>query len=67
MCYTAVLGWTSLTPTISNSIAITGAQNAITDGWYCEQRQVTVEANAALATQYQTTYRYSLKNLAGQS
>lgn len=66
--YTELLGWTSLTPATTNSIAITGAQNAISNGYsYEEKRQVTVEANAALATQYQATYRYEVVNLAGQT
>lgn len=67
-CYSEVLGWTTLTPATTNTIAITGAQNAIlNDCTYEEKRQVTVEANAALATQYQETFRYSIVNLAGQT
>ncbi len=63
-----ILAWTTLSAATNNAIAITGAQNAIqNDGAYLEQRQVTVMANAGLATQHQGTYRYAVENLAGQS
>lgn len=61
-----VLGWTTLTPATSNSIAVTAAQNAILDTCsYSEKRQVTVKANDSLATQYEQTHLYTVVNLAG--
>lgn len=64
-CYETVRDWTTLTPATSNSIAITAADNAITcDDLRDQQMQVTVRANAGLATQYQATYRYAVTNLA---
>lgn len=67
-CYQEVLGWTSLSPATSNSIAITAAQNAITNDCVRDQQmQVTVRANADLSTQTQATYRYSVTNLAAQA
>lgn len=66
-CWQEVLGWTSLTPATSNSIAITAAQNAVQDQCrYEEKRQVTIKANDGLSTQYEQTFRYSVVNLAGQ-
>lgn len=65
---TAILGWTSLTPATSNSIVVTGAQNAIV--YNCsreERRQLTVECNAGLSTQYQICKDFWIKNLAGQT
>lgn len=63
-----VLDWTTLTPATSNAIAVTGAQNAISDDCEREElRQLTVEGNAGLATQYQVTKCWRVKNLVGQS
>lgn len=67
-CWQTILDWTTLTPATTNNIVVTGSQNAIQSTWsYNEKRQITVEANAGLSTQYQETYLYSIKNLAGQS
>ncbi len=66
-CWTVVLDWTELTPAPSNTISITGAQNAIQTCGHEERRQVTVMANAGLATQYEVTYLYRIKNIAGIS
>ena len=67
-CYETVRDWTSLTPATSNSIAITAADNAIVCEYVRDQEmQVTVRANASLATQYQATYRYAVTNLAAQA
>ena len=63
-----ILGWTNLTPATSNSIVVTGAQNAIVyDVNREERRQITVEANASLSTQYQITRDWWIRNLAGQT
>lgn len=65
---TEILAWTTLTPATSNSIAVTGAQNAIVDnGCREERRQLTVQANAGLSTQFQVTRDWWVKNLAGQT
>lgn len=55
-----------MTPATLNSIAITATNNAI-QNTYCqyENRQITVRANAGLATQVETTFLYRLANLAG--
>jgi hypothetical protein len=66
-CWTTVLDWTELTPATSNTISITGAQNAIQTCGHEERRQITVMANAGLATQYEVTYLYRIKNIAGIS
>lgn len=61
-----ILDWTTLTPATTNSIAITGAQNAIQETCsYRETHQVTVKANDGLSTQYEETHRYAVVNLAG--
>jgi hypothetical protein len=66
-CSQEVLAWTSLVPATSNTLAITGAQNALqSQCQYDEPRQITVEADAGLATQYQETFKYFIVNLAGQ-
>ncbi len=67
-CWEQVLDWTTLSPATSNSILVTGAQNTIIDDCsYLEPRQILIEANAGLSTQFQHTFRYSVQNLAGQS
>lgn len=67
-CSSTVLDWTSLSPATSNAIAITGAQNAITDtDAHEERRQVIVRANDGLATQYEAQFKYSITNLPGIS
>lgn len=64
----AILEWQNLTPATSNTITVTGAQNAILDGCRNEERrQLTVEANVGLSTQYQVTKDWYIRNLVGQS
>lgn len=65
-CWDTVLDWTTLSPATSNTITVTGAQNAITCGRPDEQRMVTVQADAGLSGQFCETYRYRIENLAGQ-
>ena len=63
----AVLEWTSLTPATSNTIAVTGSQNVLQSQFcYEEPRQITLQANAGLSTQFQETFRYWVTNLAAQ-
>jgi hypothetical protein len=65
---TEILGWTTLSPATSNSIAVTGAQNAIVHNCSAEERrQITVQGDAGLSTQYQVTKDWWIKNLAGQT
>lgn len=62
-----VLGWTALTPASSNTITVTGAQNAIVcDTSREERRQLTVEATHA-STTWNSTKDWYIKNLAGQT
>jgi hypothetical protein len=67
-CSQEVLAWTSLVPATSNTLAITGAQNAL-QSQYCdeERRQIVVEADLGLATQCVERFQYWIKNLAGVS
>jgi hypothetical protein len=59
--------WTSLTTGTSVAIPLASADNAIvSDVHPMEKRQVTVKANDGLATQYQATFVYWVKNLVGQ-
>lgn len=65
-CWESILGWTTLTPATSNTITVTGAQNAIVNDYArSETHQLTITANAGLSTQFQETYRFSVQNLAG--
>ncbi len=66
-CWDTVLDWTTLTPATSNTITITGAQNAITSCGSEERRMVTVQADTGLSGQVCETYRYRIENLEGQS
>lgn len=64
---TEVLGWTSITADDVNTISITATQNAIqNDCNEFEEKQLTLQANAGLATQYQNIFAYQVKNLSGQ-
>lgn len=61
-----VLDWTTISPSTSASIAITGAQNAIQDD--CndyERRQITIMTDEGLATQHREIAVYSVENLYG--
>jgi hypothetical protein len=63
---TEVLAWTTLTPATTNSITVTGVQNAIVSN--CsrdERRQLIVEGDTGLSTQYRITKDWWIKNLAG--
>jgi hypothetical protein len=63
-----ILDWTTITPATSSSIAITGAQNAILDDCKrMERRQLTVQGDTGLDTQYQITKDWWVKNLTGQT
>jgi hypothetical protein len=65
-CYSEVLSWQTLTPATSNTLSVTGAQNALQDQCvHEERRQITVEANSGLSTAYSETFRYWITNLAG--
>ncbi len=66
---TEIVGWTTLTPASSNTIKVTGAQNAIVcDSSREERRQLTVEATYdSPATEYSATKDWYIKNLAGRS
>lgn len=65
-CSQTILDWTTLSPATSNSIVITGAQNEIQDNCaHVEGRQITIQANTGLSTQFEETYSYRVKNLAG--
>lgn len=62
----SVLDWISATPATSVSIAITGAQN-LTQSQYrpFERHQLTVQANAGLATQCAETHNFQVNNVLG--
>lgn len=60
-----VLEWTALTPATSNTITVTGAQNAIVcDTSREERRQLTVEATFQ-STTWNATKDWWVRNLAG--
>lgn len=62
---TPVLDWTSLSAATSNSITVTGAQNAIVcDSNREERRQLLVEATYA-GTTWSATKDWYIKNLSG--
>ena len=63
---TEIVGWQTLTPATSNTITVTGAQNAIVcDSSREERRQLTVEATHT-STTWNATRDWWIKNLAGQ-
>ena len=64
---TEVVGWQTLTPATSNTITVTGAQNAIVcDSSREERRQLTVEATSS-STTWSATKDWWIRNLAGQT
>jgi hypothetical protein len=64
---TEIVGWTTLTPATSNTITVTGAQNAIVcDTSREERRQLTVEATSS-STTWSSTKDWWIRNLAGQT
>lgn len=63
-----ILDWTTITADDESSIVVTGAQNAIVSNCSTEERrQLTLQANAGLSTQFSSTYEWSIVNLAGQT
>lgn len=63
---TTVVDWTSVTPASSASIFVTGDQNAVLNDWLpSEQREILVQANAGLSTQYAESFRWRVLNSAG--
>jgi hypothetical protein len=63
-----ILDWTSITADDESSIVVTGAQNAIVNDCSREEkRQLTLQANNGLSSQFSETYNWSIVNLAGQT
>ena len=61
---TAIVAWTSLTPSAEMTITINATDNAMQNANKAiETRVVTVETDAGLATAHPDEYRYKLKNL----
>ena len=60
-----ITDWTSLTPAVSNSIAITATENAIQNQTNTtEKKQLTVAANPDGATQVRDTIEWKVVNIA---
>ena len=67
-CSAVVLDWTTISPATTASIAITGAQNAINNGYASEEkRQILVRLNDGLSTQTDQAFQYYVTNLPGIS
>lgn len=65
---TQITDWTSVSAASSVTISLTGTQNAIvSDCLDYETKQLTVQANRGLSTQYQDTFAYKVRNLVGQT
>jgi hypothetical protein len=63
----ALIDWTSATPGTSVTITATAASNAIQNDCNREERrQLTVKADDGLATQWQETKTWWVRNLSGQ-
>lgn len=63
-----IVDWTTATPGTSVTIPITTTANTIQNNCrQFEKRQLTVKADDALSSQYQETYCWTVKNLAGQT
>jgi len=63
---TVLQEWTTLSPAVSNSIAITAAHNAIQDqSNKFEKKQLTVAANPDTATQFRAVTTWKVKNIRG--
>ena len=61
---TTLQDWTTLTPAVSNSIAITATHNAIQDqSNKTEKKQITVSGNHDTATQFRNTVTYKIENI----
>lgn len=66
-CYT-ILDWTSGSAATSLTITVSRTANAILDDCRArERKQLTVEVDAGLSTQYQGTYEWYTRNLTGQT
>lgn len=64
---TEIVSWQTLTPATSNTITVTGAQNAIVcDTSREERRQLTVEATYG-GTTWNATTEWAIRNLSGQT
>jgi hypothetical protein len=62
---TEIVGWQTLSPATSNTITVTGVQNAVVcDSSRDERRQLTVEATHA-STTWISTKDWWIKNLSG--
>jgi len=56
--------WTSLTPAVSNTIAITATHNAIQNqSNKFEKKQISVAANPDTATQVRESVEYKIENI----
>lgn len=63
-----ILAWTTGTPGTSLSIAVPAtSSDIINDCAQMETKILTVQCNADLSTQYQDTYTWQVRNLAGQT
>lgn len=61
-----MVDWTSSTPATSVTLPMTSAANAVNANWRpYERRELTVQANAGLSTQYAATYRWLVTNPLG--
>ena len=62
---TAIIAWTTLTPSTSMTITIPAASNAMQNANNAEEVKVlTVETNHGKTTAHPEEYKYKLKNLA---
>jgi hypothetical protein len=58
--------WTTVTTGTSVSIVITSTDNAIQQDYRtCERKQITIQANAGLTTQYVDTFHWVVNNVQG--
>lgn len=63
-----ITDWTTVTAASSVTITASPSANAILYNQNDrERRQITVKADDGLSTQYQTTYKYYVSNLVGQT
>lgn len=62
--YTVVTDWTTVTPASSATISLTHAMNAMIDpGLDREGKQIVVQCNAGLETEYSDTFDWTIQNL----
>lgn len=63
---TQILDWTTISPASTTSFMVTGAQNTMQQSYRTyEMREVTIQANAGLSSQYNEIYRWRVNNLLG--